>query len=312
MSVANRVLIASGIATLEAMLLKSKQRWLYSLLPGYCLCTRRSSRYDSQPASAMKFRLGPPLTIATLTIAIGFSPPVPAEEGDNSVENGFPIPAHTASYELVRGGSRLGWVQVSLRQASNEQWLYKVETVATAMTARLLGLGARESSLFRWRGGIVPLQYRQTLSRLGSKRYWEHDFHWNKGISDTRTHQGNHRIPLESGTLDPLALRLAAAGILATRGAGKQTLEFSVLERDEIENQEFRYLGQEFLTLGIGCFDTLRMERFRREGSSRNYRSWHSERFYWMPVRIFQYEDDLDIRLIETSIFLGPDDCQHH
>jgi len=47
------------------------------------------------------------------------------------------------------------------------------------------------------------------------------------------------------------------------------------------------------------------MHRFRKEGSSRNYHSWHADAFHWMPVRILQFEDgreELDIQLASTDL----------
>ncbi len=230
----------------------------------------------------------------------------------SSATAAFPIPPHTATYELRRGNSAMGRVEVSLGQ-DNGEWLYQVETVATSFSARLLGLGAREQARFRWQdGAIQPLEYRHTLSRPGRDRYWNHDFDWREKVSRTRTWEGDHRIPLKPGVLDPLTLRLAMSLALHAPAARAQNHPVRVLERDEVEDQQFRHQGEERLELASRCLDTVRFERFRREGSSRNYLAWHSEPFHWMPVRILQVEDDspqLDIRLVDTSLDLGDTRC---
>ncbi len=220
------------------------------------------------------------------------------------------ITAHTATYELLRSGSAMGRVEVSLSETDEGLWLYRMETVATAFTARMLGLGAKESSLFSWDGErLVPHQYRNTLSRPGRNRYWNHDFDWTDGVSMTRTYEGDYRIALEEGVLDPLLLRLATSLTLASRDTPEAVSHYLVLERDEVEAQEYRHIGSEALEIEAGCFDTLKMERFRSEGSSRNYTAWHSAAFQWMPVRIHQSEDNLDIRLVTTDLPLDGADC---
>ncbi|MEE4296536.1 MAG: DUF3108 domain-containing protein, partial [Wenzhouxiangella sp.] len=130
--------------------------------------------------------------------------------------------------------------------------------------------------------------------------------------ASSENHQGELTIDLEDGLLDPLTLRLQVAVALQDPVNRRQDLQFRVFERDEVEDQFFFHLGQTSVTVPAGCFDAVHLHRFRREGSSRNYESWHAERFAWLPVRILQLKDGepaLDIQLLSTSIDLGPEDC---
>ncbi len=224
-----------------------------------------------------------------------------------------PLPAHEAVYEVIRRGSKIGEVHVRLERTENGIWLFDTETLATARLARLLRVSAEESAHFVWRDGhVVMLTYRQVARAPTRTRYWQHEADWEAGISRTQTYEGDLEIELEEQLVDPLTLRLQLAVELADPANRGQDLHFRVLERDEVEDQHFFYLGHEPVEVPVGCFDAIRMQRFRREGSSRNYESWHSERFDWLPLRILQVKDgdpELDIRLLSSSIALESEGC---
>jgi len=224
-----------------------------------------------------------------------------------------PLPAHEAVYEVIRRGSKIGEIHVSLSQNDRGIWLFDTETVATARLARMLRVSAEESAHFVWRNGqVVMLTYRQVARAPTRTRFWQHAVDWDSGISRTETYEENLHIPAEPGMLDPLTLRLQLAVALQNPANRGIDLHFRVLERDEIEDQHFLYQAHERVEVPAGCFDAIRMQRFRREGSSRNYDSWHAEAFLWLPLRILQIKDgdpELDIRLLSTSIALGKNGC---
>lgn len=224
-----------------------------------------------------------------------------------------PLPAHDAVYEVLRHGDKIGEVHVSLARDDDGIWRYATETVATSRLAKLLRVSAEESAQFVWRDAhVVPLTYRQVARAPMRTRYWQHEIDWQRGTTATQTHEGELELELEEDLLDSLTLRLQLAVALHDPANRGQDLKFRVIERDEIEDQYFFYLGHEPVDLPAGCFDAIRMQRFRREGSSRNYDSWHAANFQWLPLRILQIKDgdpELDIRLLRTSIELGEDDC---
>lgn len=221
-----------------------------------------------------------------------------------------PLPAHTAVYEVLRRGSKIGEVHVSLSQADSGVWHFDTETVATSRLARLAGASAEEAAWFVWNDAqIQMLSYRQVTRAATRTRYWQHELDWTEGVSHTQTYEGDHLIDLEPDMLDPLTLRLQLAVQLADPRQRRRDHRFRVLERDEIEDQQFRFIDEEPVEVPIGCFEAVRMERFRREGSSRNYHSWHAAAFHWMPLRILQIKDgreEIDVRLIESSLDLAP------
>lgn len=233
--------------------------------------------------------------IAATCLATAETPPAAA-----------PLPEHSARYEVLRRGAKAGEVDIELSRRDDGIWYYSTRTRATAFLARVMGLAAEESAHFIWIDGhVLPLTYHQVARGPGNTRYWQHRFDWDAGKAETLSHEGPMKVDLEPELLDPLTLRLEIAARLMGTAQRDSDHELRVLERDEVEDQKFLYQGRERLELDAGCFDTVRMLRFRREGSSRNYHSWHAEEFHWMPVRIVQLKDgkeELDIRLVDSSI----------
>ena len=224
-----------------------------------------------------------------------------------------PLPAHTAIYEVLRRGSKIGEVHTTLSQDEQGIWFFDTETIATSRLARMLRVSAEESAHFVWEGNrIRMLTYRQVARGPVRSRYWQHELDWTEGISDTRTYDGDYRIELEPDILDPLTLRLQLAAWLTNTDQQGHDFDLRVLERDEIEDQHLFFRGRERIEVPAGCFETIKMHRFRREGSSRNYYSWVAEDFHWLPLRIRLSEEDgedFETRLVETDIDLGGGEC---
>ena len=98
----------------------------------------------------------------------------------------------------------------------------------------------------------------------------------------------------------PLGLRTAAQRI-ARQAPDFETFELPVIERDEIELQQYRFVREEPLEIDGRCFETVVFKRFRKKGSSRNYTAWHAESLDWAPVRIAHEDDGKAITLTLTD-----------
>lgn len=209
-----------------------------------------------------------------------------------------PFGEHEARYEVRRNGDTLGLLLATMEQREDGLWHYRIESEATAWFVRLLGLSTTEAAWFAWTdGAVVPLTYHHVAERPGRDRFWQHRYDWADLHTDTTTHKRETRVPLAEGALDPLTMRLEVAARLADGRLGED-FEFPVVEREELETQQYRFLGRESLTLDGRCFDTAIYERFRKEGSSRNYTAWHAPAIGGLPVRM-RHVDDGDTIVIE-------------
>jgi len=237
--------------------------------------------------------------------------PVQAQTDD---PDPFPIPQHESVYEVLRNGSKIGEVHSKLSRDERGVWLFDTETIATSTLAKMLRLSAEESAQFIWQGdGILPLTYRNVSREPLRTRYWQHRMDWTDGLSRAETHEGDLEVELEPELLDPLTMRLQTSVLLnQPTGIQGEVLNFRIIERDQIEDQRMEFQGSERITTELGCFNAQRWYRFRREGSSRNYRMWVAESLHWMPLQIDLGDEDqtIRLRLVESDLLDSPADCE--
>lgn len=219
-----------------------------------------------------------------------------------------PFHPHSATYQVTRNGDPLGLLQAELTRREDGLWHYRIESEATALLVRMLGISTTEAGWFDWQdGSIVPLTYHHVARRPGRDRFWQHRYDWPDLHTDTTTHNGETRVPLAAGAVDPLTLRFAAAAALPEAAEQGRDLQFLVVEREELETQAYRFLRNETLSLDGRCFHTAVFERFRKPGSSRNYTVWHARELGWMPIRT-EHEEDGDRLAIELVDWTPADD----
>jgi len=220
-----------------------------------------------------------------------------------------PLPEHSASYEVLRHGKKVGELHVELEQLDSGVWHYRSDTDATAWWARALNLAAEESAHFVWRGErIMMLTYHHAQSAPANNRFFQHRSDWQAGTTEIRTEKGRQTVELTDNMVDPLSLRLQLAVNLADASRRQERYDFTLLDRDEVKHKQYVYDGEEVLELPAGCFETVRIRRVEDAGSEKTNLSWHAEDFHWMPVRILRREDGrdkLDVRLLQTNLPLG-------
>ena len=223
------------------------------------------------------------------------------------------LPAHTATYEVRRRGTKIGEVHVSLSQRDDGIWHYSTETEATHALARLLRLSGEESANFIWRDGrILMLTYHQVIRTPRGTEFWQHRIDWDEGVAHTHSSEGDFTTELEPDLVDPLSLRLQLAADLSYPDLRTGEHHFRLLDEDEVDDESFVYGGKDRLDIPAGCFEAIYLERVQRPDSVRTNTSWHSESFHWMPLRILQTRkgrEELDLLLLETSIDLGDVEC---
>lgn len=209
-----------------------------------------------------------------------------------------PFEPYQATYTVSRGNSDIGRVDVELGQREDGLWRYTIESQATAWYVRMLGISTLETSWVQWyEGRVLPLTYHHVARKTGSNRFWQHRYDWEAMQTESVTHEGDLTVALESGVVDPLSLRLAALVRISEQAPDFESFRVSVLERDEIEQQEYRFSHPESLEINGRCYRTAVFERFRKDGSSRNYTAWHAESLGWLPVRIAHTDDGKPIAL---------------
>jgi len=238
--------------------------------------------------------------------------PVSLPAASPGAAEALPIPEHTARYTVRQRGREAGYLDVQLRGRDDGGYDYTLVTTATSTLLRLLGVAINEQGHFEWQEDrIRPVSYGQLITRPGRNRFWEAEFDWQALRATGRSHRGELDVALVPGVLDPLTLRLQLAIEMSRSGAAAPAWEFAVLERNQVERQQFLPRARESFRLPGGCLPVLRLERLR-EDDDRGYNSWHAEAFHWLPVRIQQLREgveDLDLQLEQTSLQLPLGAC---
>src|SRR5690348_13471061 len=65
-----------------------------------------------------------------------------------------PLPAFTARYQLLKDGSPIGEATLTLSSSGDDSWTFVTDSKGTSGLAAMLGINARETSTFRWKGDL--------------------------------------------------------------------------------------------------------------------------------------------------------------
>jgi hypothetical protein len=224
----------------------------------------------------------------------------------------LPLPLHTATYDVYRQGTRLGTLDVRLTLDAGGVYEYSADTHATHLLARMMGVGAKERGRFLWNGDeIRPIYYEQFVSRPGPNRFWHANFDWENEVANGRSHRSDFATGLKPSTLDPLTVRLQLAAWLDGDDDARAEYAFSVLDRNEIEQQVIERRETFTLQLAVGCVRTVHFA-LREEDPRRGDHMWLAPALHWLPVRLQQIRDGrelVEMRLARTSLPVDDPTC---
>lgn len=159
----------------------------------------------------------------------------------------------------------------------------KLVILGSAITA------INERSEFLWRNEQpLPLSYTFVQSGLGErKRSVEFDHAGAEAFY--RVDERSGTLPLTGPVFDELSGYLLLKERLAQ---GDTDIYFDVVDRDEIRTHHYRVLEKEMLATRLGDIETVRLERVRREQSSRRTEIWLAPRHDYLMVKLLQEEPD--------------------
>jgi hypothetical protein len=212
-------------------------------------------------------------------------------------------PALSVDYQVLRNDKPLGEAHLS-HESDGVGWKLASRSKGTRGGARLLGFSEETTSQGRYGedGLPQPLQFRQQVKAALKERGWEADFDWAGNTVATRHENGASSLELLPGTQDPLS-----AGLRVRQGLSRDEDHWSLglVDKDEIDLDEFRVTGEEAIDTALGCFETVRVEKIRAPDSTRYTRTWYAKDHGWAPVRMEHGKTGgsrLETRLVSLSI----------
>ncbi len=219
-----------------------------------------------------------------------------ADEAGSSI-----LHPYSARYSISRDGKLLGRVEVSLVR-EGEAWRIGSELRGTHGLARLLGVRDREHVTGRVQAGrFLPDSYERHSRIAGIDDRWLATFDRDQGEVTIVHDDESLVLPFAGEALDPLSLKLEMRRRL---GGPDPDLRFRMVEEDEIDEQNFRVLGNEWLETSLGCLETTPVEKIRHN-STRYTRAWHAPSLGHVEVRMEHGKTDgvhVEMRITELKL----------
>ena len=188
-----------------------------------------------------------------------------------------------AQYELLRAGTVEGRVDVQLERIDDSHWRMSTHSRGTHGLAALTGIQVRETSEFRSdASGVTCTSYRYRQTGLRTR---ERSVDCGPGTAGvvSRDHKGEYRFSTHANLADRQIVSLALALKLASGKRGE--LSIPVVDRERLEPQRYRALGEETLDLPIGSTRTLKLDR-QHDSNERKTSTWFAIDQGWIPARI--------------------------
>ncbi len=229
-----------------------------------------------------------PLRSATLLL-IALAAPATAQET---------LRPYVAEYELLRASAPEGRTTITLEKNESGDWQLSSHTRSTQGLAALTGLDVKEISTFRLTpDGLACLHYRHRLTGLRKR---ERQVECGSEEIISRDHRGEYRFPAQAHVLDRQIVSLALARDLAA--GRKNELTYPVVDRERLEPQRYRALGEETVTVPAGTLRAIKVERLR-QNSDRTTVTWFGVEQGLVPVRIVQSDDGegFELRLVSLK-----------
>ncbi|TKB50241.1 DUF3108 domain-containing protein [Ferrimonas sediminicola] len=214
-----------------------------------------------------------------------------------------PLLPYRADYQVWRGDSELGSGYYQLERLADDHYRLGYQSQVGWL---FLSDTRTETSEFQMASDLVrPTLYRMKRSGTGPDfKAWIR-FDPEQGRIDAQYRDAKTRLPWSEPRFDPLSyqqqLRLDVA-------AGRTEMSYPVIYKAKEREYRYRVVGEDTLTLPFGTLETIKLERDRGEGSSRQTYLWLAKAHHLVMARLIQYKDgDVQAELKLTKLTFTTD-----
>lgn len=164
---------------------------------------------------------------------------------------------------------------------------YEISNVlrATLLGVQLAKLEQR-SEFFFSDGQLKPQTYSYQLTGI-SKASNSIDYNWDTLTALSTEDEESWQLGLSDGVMDELSYQFALRQSLIS-GTTEQELEFQLIDGDEIELHQYRFLADEILLTPLGELNTVKLERVRDADDERATTIWLARDWNFLLTRIEQ------------------------
>lgn len=267
-----------------------------SLCLGLCLGGQAAIASPAQPIRAEKS------AAANTALTDNTAKPASEASADAPPTDTTPPRPFEAKMAFLRNGKPIGEAQFAFT-VTGDEWTLRSSMRGTRGVAKFLGVEESSESHGRWIDGAPqPLNFRQTVEVAIKTIETRADFDWQAGTVLSVHEDGETTLPATPGLLDPVSVGLA---VRAGLGQGEREWRLPMVDEDEIEVQHFRAVSDEALETGLGCLETVRVDKIRAPGSTRYTRTWYARDLAWVPVHVAHGKtdgDQMETRLVALSV----------
>ena len=220
-------------------------------------------------------KLGKILISGCISVIISLGPPKTL-----SSDLEADIPAHGALYRLKLSRFPLG-IDVLRKIARTPEG----NQLATFKASSAL-IKIEEKSSFNITGEkIRPIEYLLVKKIMGKKQKENIIFDWKNSILN----QGSQKSVLKVNTLDKLSVQYQLQLDLLKQKKLEIGMEFmyQVVDKKNIKEYKFRYIGKETISTTLGSLSTERLEK-QRDNNSRTTIIWLANEYNYNLVRMLQ------------------------
>ncbi|HET6906184.1 MAG TPA: DUF3108 domain-containing protein [Rhodanobacteraceae bacterium] len=196
-----------------------------------------------------------------------------------------PLPAFTARYQLLKDGSPIGEAILTLSPSGDNAWTFVTDSKGTSGLAAMLGINARETSTFRWKGDLPEgLSYDYSMDAAFKHKQRNVRFDW-PGNTIVVNDKGEHRFAAQPGAIERHTVVLAIAAGLKT---GKHEFALPVAVRDRIQTQQFALKGSGAISVPAGNYPDA-VHVVRTDGGG--FDGWFVPGKLPVPVEVSQHDN---------------------
>ncbi len=200
-----------------------------------------------------------------------------------------PLPEFQAHYSAYKGSLRIAESVVRL-QRSGSKFVYSSVTEPVGLLALFRHDEVTERSVWQLHnGGIRPLEYQYVHKRSDKDRNVGLVFDWQHGeVANTaKGHTWTMDVP--KGTQDKFSVQLA---VMLDLQRGDGPLRYDVADGGKLKQYRFRRLGTEHVQIKAGEFETVKLQRLRRQDNERETYFWCAPALHYLVVRLEHIEED--------------------
>ncbi|AZG75181.1 DUF3108 domain-containing protein [Shewanella livingstonensis] len=205
-----------------------------------------------------------------------------------------PLTAHSAQYKVFYGSIELGVANYRLPATDSGFYSYHFDSDVSLL---MLSDQRHLTSEFTLENGkLVPFRYIQERTGTGSDYTEQTAFAKAQKFIHTIYKQEALKLPYQEKVFDPLMVQLQFRMDLA---ANLRPLDYKMVKEKEVDDYQFRVLGNEKVTIESGTYDTVKVEVVR-DSTKRQTFFWMAPDLAYLPVRLSHFSKgskQLDIQL---------------